>query len=250
MARACYLLLTMGAAESRILAEALELSEDERLRIAEALLRTSTSGECSPPAGGCPRSTFTTQMTAGTLSVQLGSAPSATSLAVGQGGEPQAACVASGLDGEVFKNEFVNTIGPTVRCTTATGYVYVTFEKLGDPRAWPVGTRTLRGAESGLGIEVSDCPKSGPCFPCKAAVDDVTVTVVVEEAAGAAAPYPKMVTSDYQRAYRIEIDTGTRSTGNGISTCSSVSVRSSLHLEQTSARYVDDPHAECATYCE
>ena len=42
MARACYLLLTMGAAESRILAEALELSvsEDERLRIAEALLHS------------------------------------------------------------------------------------------------------------------------------------------------------------------------------------------------------------------
>jgi putative addiction module component (TIGR02574 family) len=40
VACACYLLLTMGAAESRILAEALELSEDERLRIAEALLHS------------------------------------------------------------------------------------------------------------------------------------------------------------------------------------------------------------------
>ena len=40
VASACYLLLTMGAAESRILAEALELSEDERLRIAEALLHS------------------------------------------------------------------------------------------------------------------------------------------------------------------------------------------------------------------
>jgi putative addiction module component (TIGR02574 family) len=40
----CYLLLTMGAAESRILAEALELSEGERLRIAEALLHSVAPG--------------------------------------------------------------------------------------------------------------------------------------------------------------------------------------------------------------
>jgi hypothetical protein len=210
---------------------------------------TRSSGECSPPAGGCPRSTFTTQMTSGTLAYKVGSATSATSVPVSQAAPSDSTCTALNLDGEVFKDEFVNTIGPTVRCETPTGYVYLALEKLGDPRAWPVGTRTLRGAEAGLVLEVADCPKDAPCFPCKAGVADASVTVVVEEAAGAAAPYPRMVTADYRRTYRIEVDTGPRSTANGVSTCSGVAVALSLHLEQTAARYVDNPHGEC-TPCE
>ena len=54
-----------------------------------------------------------------------------------------------------------------------------------------------------------------------------------------------MVTSDYRRSYRIEIDTGFRNAGNGATTCNGVAVKSSLHLEQTAAHYLDDPHGEC-----
>lgn len=188
-------------------------------------------------------------MKAGTLAYQVGSESSSANLAVSPSRDRQATCTTSGLDGEIFKDEFVNTIGPSVRCATPTGYVYVSFEKLGDPRGWVLGARTLRGRESGLAIELSDCPAQGPCLPCEAAVDDATVTVVVEQAAGAAAPYPKMVTSDYRRTYRIEIDTGSRTTQNGATACKPLAIKASLQLEQTAADFVDNPQGQC-TACE
>ena len=77
------------------------------------------------------------------------------------------------------------------------------------------------------------------------------LTVVVENATGTAAPYPTLVTDDFVRTFRLEFDTSSvtpRMSGTGKACDFPVTEQVSLHLTQTAADYVYDPHAMCV--CE
>lgn len=71
--------------------------------------------------------------------------------------------------------------------------------------------------------------------------------MIVETARGSAAPYPQMVTDDFERTFRLELDTATAtptmSTGEACDF--PVTEKVSLHLTQTAADYVYDPQAPC-----
>jgi hypothetical protein len=72
------------------------------------------------------------------------------------------------------------------------------------------------------------------------------ITVTVETATGGAAPYPKMVSDDFERTFRLELDTATATpTANQVACDFPVRTRVSLHLTQTAADYVYDPDAPC-----
>jgi len=119
---------------------------------------------------------------------------------------------------------------------------------LGDPRKWSVGTFTL--LNQACATECSACaPAAGPAAkPCSAAVlDSVSVKVTVETATGEAAPLPKLVTDDFVRTFRLELDTSaaTARTSMGEVCDYPVTEKVSLHLTQTAADYVYDANALC-----
>ena len=70
------------------------------------------------------------------------------------------------------------------------------------------------------------------------------MTVTVETATGGPAPYPKMVTDDFVRTFRLDFDTAT-ATSAGQPCDLPVTGKVSLHLTQTAADYVYDPDAPC-----
>ena len=75
----------------------------------------------------------------------------------------------------------------------------------------------------------------------------MVVTVVVDTATGTAAPFPKLVTDDFVRTFRLEFDTSTvtPTTHEGGVCNYPVTGRVSLHLTQTAADYAYDPNARC-----
>lgn len=208
-------------------------------------LEESRTGSCSPPPEGCPRSTFTTPMTEGviTFSARSPEPSRSVTLQVSDGNAPaEGRCSINGLTGEIASDERVITIGPYVFCTFPDGYLYVSLHPLSDLRNWPVGTHAVRGSEAML-IELCDRPgrTDRGCTMCRPKLDDAFVTVVIEEAEGGPAPYPDMVTPNYRRHYRIEVDTGALSADE----CEGLNVSLALRFEQTAAQFVNDPHGEC-----
>lgn len=118
------------------------------------------------------------------------------------------------------------------------------FSELGDYRDWHVGTFTVPAAKFGM-----DFFGAAAANQCRYATDfkDLVMTVTVETATGSRAPYPQMVTDDFVRAFRLDFDTSTATpTTHGGQACEApLTVRASLHLQQTAADYVYNPDAPC-----
>lgn len=119
---------------------------------------------------------------------------------------------------------------------------------LGDPRDWSVGTFTLLNRASAT--ECLYCnPVAGPAGkPCIiAALDSMSVKVVVETATGGAAPRPKMVTDDFVRTFRVEFDTSAATARMWMGEVCDypVTEKVSLHLTQSAADYVYHSDAAC-----
>lgn len=207
-------------------------------------LGESRTGECSPPPGGCQRSTFTTEMPRGEITFRLRSGESITSETLKDTGGNAAVdgCIIDGLAGEIMSDETVISLGPSIHCNVPGGYLYVGLHPLTDIRRWPLGRHPVPATDA-LAIELCDRPgRTGRgCTFCRPTLGGVLVTVVVEEAAGGPAPYPEMVTPDYRRRYRIEVETGALSADE----CDGMTISLSLDLQQTAAGYVNDPHGQC-----
>lgn len=209
---------------------------------------TATTDHCDPPAGGCPRSTFATELTSGSVDYQLGTAPmTVASVRAGVGAEPVGTCSFSSA-GEAAPNGSLIAAVPTVHCTLPNGYVFISLAGLGDPRSWPIGVRTLSNAslnlaEAGLVMETCQAaPTARGCTPCRQSLANVTLTITVDKASGGAAPYPNLVSADYGRTYRIELDAAL---GASPSDCPVSVSKLSLSLAQTAADYVYEPHGVC-----
>ena len=123
--------------------------------------------------------------------------------------------------------------------------------KLGDTRSWSVGTFTLTAANGSAGSDYfSYTATAGPVLgDCTVAnLNGLVMTVTVETATGGAAPYPQLVTADFERTFRLSFDSSTVTpTMNGGGACDyPVTAQVSLHLTQTAADYVYDPNAPCS----
>jgi hypothetical protein len=119
---------------------------------------------------------------------------------------------------------------------------------LGDIRSWPVGTFTIVAPPDSVGADYSpNTPQQAPAGTCNPAAwfDDIVLTVTVETATGGAAPYPTLVTDDFVRTFRLDLDTSTVQPrgSNGVACDLPLAAQVSLHLTQTAADYAYDPNA-------
>jgi hypothetical protein len=114
---------------------------------------------------------------------------------------------------------------------------------LGDFRDWSGGSFTIFATKRNFGVD-----GAGGCGV--GYFDGMAMTVTVEAAIGGAAPYPKLVTDDFARTFRLEFDTSTVPAINGNNEPCHVPfvAQVSAHLTQTAADYVYDPNAQC--FCE
>lgn len=117
----------------------------------------------------------------------------------------------------------------------------------GDFRSWQIGGSQMPAAQRSVIADVG--PSAG--LGCNGLYfDGMELTVTVDTATGGPAPFPKVVTDDFARAFRLDFDTSTVTPANSRGeTCStSISAQVSVHLTQTAADYAVYPEASCG--CE
>jgi hypothetical protein len=117
---------------------------------------------------------------------------------------------------------------------------------LGDPRAWSVGAFQIVAEPNNVGTDYRGGLASVASGCTTADLGGMVVTVTVETAVGSAAPYPKLVTDDFVRSFRVDFDTATTTPTTRSGPCDfAVTTKVSLNLVQTAADYVYDPKALC-----
>lgn len=126
----------------------------------------------------------------------------------------------------------------------------VVASDLGDPRSWSVGMFQVIAESKTVGIDyfpilatngavTTDCTTAFPA--------GMILTITVETAVGGAAPYPMLVTDDFERTFRVEFDTATATPSTISGPCNfAVTTNVSLQLAQTAADYAYNPNAPCA----
>jgi hypothetical protein len=225
-----------------------------------SLAGCSNSNEmCGKPA--CPTATFSLRAlddSSVTWTFSGASSQTATGFVTGQPSDGQ--CSFRYHQGHVFPargDGGVDSVAPGYFSIDCRGGEWKDFDLLGwgfgDLRDWPTGTTTRTASRRDYGSDCLSCPPAAETTgnPCTVVdFEDLQVTVVVEAATGSAAPYPKLVTDDFVRTFRVEFDTSTATplTSTGQACDYPVTLHVSLHFTQTAADYVYDPQAVCV--CE
>ena len=105
---------------------------------------------------------------------------------------------------------------------------------LGDPRTWAVGNVVLPNAFLGQRYPRYLWDSAGCQTGTTIGGNATGIRVVVEEAAGGIADFPLLVTPDYRRVFRIELDVANTLASNVSGTCGVVATMTvSLRLTQT-----------------
>ena len=207
---------------------------------------------------GCPTATFNLHaLDDSTVTWTFSDPPSQTATGFVSGQPADGQCSFTYHQGHVFPAHAdggVESLAPGYFSIACTGGEWEDFDllgwDLGDPRYWSTGTFVRVTSKRDFGSDCLSCPQTAGTTgkPCTVVdFDDLQVNVVVETATGGAAPYPKMVTDDFVRIFRLDLDTSTAtpkmSTGEACDY--PVTLRISLHLTQSAADYVYDPQAPC-----
>jgi hypothetical protein len=210
---------------------------------------------CSPaPCGTRPLATYDLRtLDDSTVTWSLQGSPSQT-IGVVPGHSAGSDCAFANESGKIFPPldggaDFVQGYF-TLRCVGAGAGAFNFFvNSLGDFRSWSVGTFTMAAPQNAVGVDYvpnTARPAAAPpiCNPA-AWFDGIVLTVTVETATGAAAPYPTLVTDDFVRTFRLDFDTSTvQPRDNDGAACDlPVAAQVSLHLTQTAADYAYDPNA-------
>jgi len=139
-------------------------------------------------------------------------------------------------EGHVVTDPFL-----TISCGSGDTHLEFTLTGLGDPRTWP-DTRTLPGPcllRSGISVYGggASCDESSVC--------GTKVTITTETRAGTETTAPSLVTPDYARSFRIDID----ATHPALTSCKAEAPSFSAHvwLTQTAA---DWKSQDCPVMCE
>jgi hypothetical protein len=126
------------------------------------------------------------------------------------------------------------------------GQFDVVAAALGDPRSWSAGTFQLAAQPNTVGTDYQGGASSIASGCTTANLAGLVLTITVETAVGGAAPFPKVVTDDYLRTFRVDFDTATATPTTSAGPCDfAVTTRASLHFAQTAADYVLNPKALC-----
>jgi len=117
----------------------------------------------------------------------------------------------------------------------------------GDLRSWQAGSSQMPAAK---GSVIADIGSSSGVGCNGLYFDGMELIVTVDTATGGPVPFPKVVTDDFARTFRLDFDTSTVTPANSRGeTCEvSLSAQVSVHLAQTAADYVVSPDASCG--CE
>ena len=180
---------------------------------------------CSPASCGTrPLATYDLHpLDGGTVTWSFQGAPSQTTGVV-PGHAAGSDCAFENEGGKIFQAvdggaDFVQGYF-VVRCMDAgAGAFNFYVNGLGDFRSWEVGTFTMVAADVSVGVDYfPNTPQQGapPAAACNVTPDiqsaffeGIVLTVTVETATGAAAPYPTLVTDDFVRTFRLDFDTST-----------------------------------------
>jgi hypothetical protein len=92
-----------------------------------------------------------------------------------------------------------------------------------------------------MGCTTTETPPLNPCSPL---LDDVVVTIDVEEATGTTLPPPKLVTDDFRRVVSITFDTGERP-GRCGTRGAAVSLSLRLQADRSNYAYYPDEYCSC-----
>jgi hypothetical protein len=140
----------------------------------------------------------------------------------------------------------------TVQCAaTWAARFNIGLSKLGDFRDWSAGTFTVVAPAQRVGLDYypTAAPPPGPAgkeCPVATVLDGIVLTVNVETATGAAAPYPQLVTGDFVRTFRLFDTTSVQARDATGAACDlALAAQVSLHFTQTTAEYVYDPNTPC-----
>ena len=140
-----------------------------------------------------------------------------------------------------------------LRLETATGDVLVTA-RLGDPRSWEVGPRSVPatfesydGPDGQVALSFPDPTCEFPCT-CSAYINSLEMEVL--QADGESRPFPEVISSDFHRTYRLQLDatdiTGYRGSGDSRTACpATLSVAFDLVFELEADHFVIRPDATC-----
>ena len=186
----------------------------------------------------CERATLTSRLVSGQITFATGDAPAETRAFSHDefGSGAPGGCVVGHLQSEVFRDESVNSAGPSVHCDLGTGYLWLDLEAVRDPRSLTVGTHAVTPSPATPLIEVQ---RSG----CLTRGTSGLFTVDVTNAAGGAAPYPMLITGDYARDFSVHVETVSDTTFTG--DCTPTSAVLDVSLTQAASDAVFDPKAEC-----
>ena len=130
----------------------------------------------------------------------------------------------------------------SLRCGGAgTGFEFYSWD-LGDYRNWQAGTWQMYTPAGSFDATFPEATTGTGCY-----LDGMDIVATVETAIGGPLPYPKMVTDDFVRTFRLDFDTSTATPVDGIGKpCNfPLAAQVSLHLTQTATDYVYDANAPC-----
>lgn len=187
----------------------------------------------------CERATLTSRLVAGQLTFATGSEPPETrTLSYNEfASAAPDSCSVTYLKAEIFRDEFVNGVGPAASCEFGSGYLYVNLHAVGDPRALSAGFHTLAPLRENGFVEVL---RPG----CLSKGGDGVFTVDVGNATGGVAPYPRLVTGDYARDFTMHVEAVADAMFLGTD-CPPTSIVLDLSLTQATSDAVFEPMAQC-----
>lgn len=161
-------------------------------------------------------------------------------------------CSTTGPRGDFAASEFGDTTPPTTLsagwdfgCGDNRGPSLSAFLDLGDPRDWSVGTVTLTGKAANFSLRglPTTCSGNGATCPsCTATADDLAIIITVEKATGGSSPYPQMVTKDFQRTFRVQLDTAKAHVVNSPVDCQTPLMRVDVKYDVMASDFTYDPH--------
>lgn len=208
----------------------------------------SSSRDCG---GTCPTAIFDLRvLDDSTVTWSLAGAPAQTITGLVPYPPSAGECSFRYSKGEIFASSGVNPDRViagyvNVQCdSTGGGGFDMGVQDPGDFRSWQAGASQMPAAKGSVIADIG--PSSG--LGCNGLYfDGMELTVTVDTATGGPLPFPKMVTDDFTRTFRLDFDTSTVTPANGGGeTCDvSVSAQVSVHLTQTAADYVVSPDAQC-----
>lgn len=217
-----------------------------------ALLTATACGSSPSPRDecrGCPQARGTPRLVGGSVTQSVAGGATQTLEVFDRRSADATHCAVSSGPTDVKDTGAPTTGDVWIACRSGAGGYSFRITGLGDPRAFAVGTHPLK-LEQIVGTVCVPTAGASTCAECAIRLtSEVKATLVVEAAVGGVAPYPTLVTADYRRSYRIELETGllgssaTATTGAGV--CASVRTKVTVRFEETAADWRFDPNGPC-----